>query len=280
MQLFSIHTGLFKLDGGAMFGVVPKSIWNKLNPSDENNLCTWAMRSLLVVCNDRKILIDTGIGNKQNIDFLKHFHLHGAYNLHDSLYDVGYSVDDITDVILTHLHFDHVGGAISLNESQEYIPTFPNAHYWIHSEQLNWALNPNSREKASFLNENILPLVKSKKLKFIDSQNDFDPAYIEFYFVDGHTHKQTLPLLKHPKQSILFCADLIPSVGHIPIPYVMSYDMHPLLTLKEKEELLALALKKNWLLFFEHDPLIEVCSLQETPIGVRMKETFKLNHIV
>lgn len=277
MRLYTIDTGYFKLDGGAMFGVVPKSIWNKLNPADENNMCTWAMRCLLVQTDDRLILIDTGIGNKQSPDFFRHFYLHGSDTLERSLLKFGFSPEQITDVVLTHLHFDHVGGAVYKHD-EAYKLAFPNAKYWMHAAQLDWALDPNPREKASFLKENIQPIVDAKQLYFLD-QTDVRSAFgsgIQFLYVDGHTEKQALPLIRYGSHTILYAADLIPSAGHIPIPYIMSYDMQPLKTLQEKEEILARAYAENWLLFFEHDPVHELCSLQKTEKGIRAKEFMKL----
>ncbi len=280
MQLFSIDTGLFKLDGGAMFGVVPKSIWNKINPADANNMCTWAMRCLLIKLNNRLILIDTGIGTKQSPEFYKFFHLHGSDSLLNSIQNIGFQASDITDVILTHLHFDHVGGAVTKNESGELVPTFSKATYWVHSEQLHCALHPNAREKASFLKENIEPLIEAQKIKFIDQSTDLWSNELAFLYVDGHTEKQVLPLITYNNQKILFAADLIPSVGHLPIPYVMSYDTQPLKTLQEKEAILSQAVHENWYLFFQHDPENEMCSLQQTPKGIRAKEIFKLNEVI
>lgn len=280
MQLFSIDTGLFKLDGGAMFGVVPKSIWNKINPADANNMCTWAMRCLLIKLNNRLILIDTGIGTKQSPEFYKFFHLHGNDSLLNSIQNSGFQASDITDVILTHLHFDHVGGAVKKNESGELAPTFSKATYWVHSEQLHCALHPNAREKASFLKENIEPLIEAQKIKFIDQSTDLWSNELAFLYVDGHTEKQVLPLITYNNQKILFAADLIPSVGHLPIPYVMSYDTQPLKTLQEKEAILSQAVHENWYLFFQHDPENEMCSLQQTPKGIRAKEIFKLNEVI
>lgn len=280
MKLFTIDTGYFKLDGGAMFGVVPKSIWNKLNPADENNMCTWAMRCLLIQINDRLILVDTGIGNKQSPDFFKHFYLHGNDTLQKSLFKIGFKPEQITDVILTHLHFDHVGGAV-YQEGGQYKLTFPKAKYWLHSAQLDWALKPNPREKASFLKENIQPIVDSGQLHFLDKVDlpqVFGPD-IQFLYVDGHTESQVLLLIRYGIHTILYAADLIPSAGHIPIPYIMSYDMQPLKTLKEKEEMLERAFKENWLLFFEHDPVHELCSLQWTEKGVRAKAFMKLTDL-
>lgn len=278
MELYSIPTRLFKLDGGAMFGVVPKSIWNKLNPADENNMCTWSMRCLLVQTNHRLILIDTGIGNKQNEKFFSYYYLHGNDSLEKSLHQYGFSYNDITDVFLTHLHFDHCGGAISFDKIKEkYYPTFPNATYWSHSKHWEWAIQPNAREKASFLKENILPIQESGQLKFVDKDTYTLPfEYIDVY---GHTEAMILPLISYGKYKILYTADLIPSVGHIPIPYVMAYDVRPLLTLQEKEKILSRAVNDNWLLFFEHDHQVEMCNVEKTEKGIRMKEKLTLHAI-
>ncbi|MCX8144296.1 MAG: MBL fold metallo-hydrolase, partial [Bacteroidia bacterium] len=275
MKLYTIDTGFFKLDGGAMFGVVPKSIWQKLNPADENNMCTWAMRCLLVEYHNRLILIDTGIGNKQNEKFFSFYYLHGDDSLIKSLNKHGFTYTDITDVFLTHLHFDHCGGAISFERSKEYYyPTFPNATYWSHSKHWDWAIHPNAREKASFLKENILPIQESGQLKFVDKDTyDLPFEYIDVY---GHTEAMILPVVEYKGTKVIYLADLIPSSGHIPIPYVMAYDVRPLETLKEKEQVLERAFQENWLLFFEHDPKIELCSLQKTEKGIRMQEALKL----
>lgn len=278
MKLYTIDTGFFKLDGGAMFGVVPKSIWQKLNPADENNMCTWAMRCLLVEYHNRLILIDTGIGNKQNEKFFSFYYLHGDDSLIKSLNKHGFTYTDITDVFLTHLHFDHCGGAISFERSKEYYyPTFPNATYWSHSKHWDWAIHPNAREKASFLKENILPIQESGQLKFVDKDTyDLPFEYIDVY---GHTEAMILPVVEYKGTKVIYLADLIPSSGHIPIPYVMAYDVRPLETMKEKEQILERAFQENWLLFFEHDPKIELCSLQKTEKGIRMQETLKLNEV-
>lgn len=278
MQLYSIPTGFFKLDGGAMFGVVPKSIWQKLNPADENNMCTWAMRCLLIQADKRLILIDTGIGNKQNEKFFSYYYLHGEDSLQKSLHKNGFDFSDITDVFLTHLHFDHCGGAISFDKTNEkYYPTFPNATYWSHSKHWEWAVKPNAREKASFLKENILPIQESGQLKFVDkNQYNLPFEYIDVY---GHTEAMILPIIQYKEYKIVYVADLIPSAGHIPIPYVMAYDVRPLETLKEKETLLNKAVQENYLLFFEHDPKIELCNLQHTERGIRMKEVLSLSDI-
>ena len=285
MQLYSIETGNFKLDGGAMFGVVPKSIWNKLNPADENNLCTWALRCLLIVDGERKILVDTGMGNKQDAKFFSHYHPSNTQSLKNALLNINITLADITDVLLTHLHFDHVGGAVEKINDQ-LVPVFPNATYWVSEPQWNLAMNPNKREKASFLIENIAPLKDSGQLKLISI-----PAYqgtnqlqeihfsdhISCYVVNGHTQGMLLPKINYNGKTIVYMADLLPSVGHIPIPYVMGYDMQPLLTLNEKECFLSEALRHNYTLFFEHDPINECCDLLQTEKGIRVQSIYSLS---
>jgi glyoxylase-like metal-dependent hydrolase (beta-lactamase superfamily II) len=278
MNLFSINTGYFKLDGGAMFGVVPKSIWSKINAPDENNMCSWALRCLLIQDEDRLVLVDTGIGNKQSEKFFGHYYLHGDDTLDKSLAAHGFTKDDITDVILTHLHFDHCGGAI-IRDGEKLVPAFKNATYWTNERHWAWATNPNDREKASFLTENILPIQESGKLKFIEkSANEF-PANIMIRMVFGHTEAMMLPQVIYKGKNILFMADLLPSAGHIPLPYVMGYDMFPATTLMEKENFLTEALQNDYVLFFEHDPTIECCNLQMTEKGIRMKDSFKLSDL-
>jgi len=280
MKLYSIETGLFKLDGGAMFGVVPKSIWQKTNPADELNLCTWAMRCLLVQDGNRLILIDNGIGNKQEERFLKHYYLHGDDNLEKSLANYGFSKDDITDVFLTHLHFDHCGGSIDKSEDGSLVPAFKNATYWSNAKHWQWAIEPNDREKASFLKENLLPIQESGKLKFIDSKDGIEfTENVKIRFVFGHTESMMLPQISYKGKTILYMADLLPSVGHIPLPYVMGYDMFPLQTLKEKKDFLTESLQNDYILFLEHDPINECCTLQETDKGIRVKDVFKLSDI-
>jgi len=279
MQLHTIDTGFFKLDGGAMFGVVPKAIWNKTNPSDENNLCTWAMRCLLIEDGNRLILIDTGIGNKQDQKFFSHYYLHGDATLDSSLVAKGFHRDDITDVFLTHLHFDHVGGAV-MRESDKLIPAFKNATYWSNEQHWDWAINPNDREKASFLKENILPIQESGQLKFIDNIDGTvfsDNVTVKFAY--GHTDAMMLPLINFKGKQILYMADLLPSTGHLPMPYVMAYDMFPLKTLTEKKIFLTEALEKEYILYLEHDPINECCTLQQTEKGIRTKEIFNLNQL-
>ena len=278
MNVYSINTGYFKLDGGAMFGVVPKSIWNNINPADENNLCSWALRCLLIEDGNRLTLIDNGIGDKQNEKFFSHYYLHGDDSLDKSLAAHGFSKDDITDVILTHLHFDHCGGSI-IREGEKLLPAFKNAVYWSNARHWKWATEPNDREKASFLKENILPIKESGQLKFIESEGQHFPEHIVIRQVFGHTEAMMLPQISYKGKTILYMADLLPSAGHIPIPYIMGYDMFPLTTLNEKKSFLMEALQNDYILFFEHDPKIECCNLQLTEKGIRMKDRFLLSEI-
>jgi glyoxylase-like metal-dependent hydrolase (beta-lactamase superfamily II) len=281
MKMHVINTGMFRLDGGAMFGVVPKSIWSKFSPSDENNLCTWAMRCLLIEDGNRLILIDSGIGDKQDKGFLNHYYLHGDYSLHSSLMNSGFLPEDITDVFLTHLHFDHCGGGVQWKDQNKHLPemTFKNAVYWSNQEHWDWATNPNQREKASFLPENIIPMKVSGQLQMISPGTSSPFSNIDIIYMDGHTEKQMLPVIKYKNKVIVFAADLIPSAGHIPVPYIMSYDTRPLISMNEKSVFLKTAFDKNYILFFEHDPVHECCSLQETEKGIRANEFFKLSEI-
>lgn len=279
MKIHVLHTGYFKLDGGAMFGVVPKSIWNKLNPADENNLCNWAMRCLLIEDGDRLILIDTGIGDKQDEKFYRHYYLSEIKNIADLINQKGYSTEDVTDVFLTHLHFDHCGGAI-IRQHEKLTPAFPKATYWSNEKHWDWANNPNEREKASFLKENILPIEEGGKLNFVkyEEGTSFTPN-IKVRFVNGHTAAMMLPQINYKGRVIVYMADLFPSTGHIPIPYVMAYDMFPLTTLQEKKSFLEEASAKNYVLFFEHDPVNECCELQVTDKGIRSARTFNLGDL-
>jgi glyoxylase-like metal-dependent hydrolase (beta-lactamase superfamily II) len=281
MKLHVIHTGYFKLDGGAMFGVVPKSIWNNLNPADENNMCTWAMRCLLIEDEDKLILIDTGIGDKQSEKFFSYYYLHGPYSLLSSLREIGFTPEDITDVFFTHLHFDHCGGAVKRNpeDPDEFELVFRKARYWTNKNHLKWAIKPNPREKASFLKENILPIEEHGKLNLIGSNNPFSQQF-DIDYVHGHTESQMLPRINYKGKTIVFVADLIPSAAHIPLPYVMSYDTRPLLTLQEKESFLKRAARKNYILFFEHDPHIECATVYNTEKGIRIENTFSLSEIL
>lgn len=278
MQLHSIHTGNFKLDGGAMFGVVPKVLWQKHITPDSNNLCTWAMRCLLIEDGDHLLLIDTGIGNKQSEKFFQHYHLHGPTSLDSELERSGFSRDDITDVLLTHLHFDHVGGAVERNSKGQLRPAFPNAQYWTCQPHWDWAINPNSRERASFLTENLLPLEESGQLNFIERSGrwNYNPISskfpgLEIFFADGHTESQMLPIVEFKGTKVAYMADLTPSVAHLPTAWVIGYDTRPLLTMEEKVELLTKAEKENWILFFEHDAQNACCTLQSTEKGIRAR---------
>jgi len=276
MKLYTINTGHFKLDGGAMFGVVPKSIWNKVNPADANNMCSWALRCLLIEDGNRLILVDNGMGNKQDEKFFGYYYLHGDDSLDKSLKKHGFGVDDITDMVLTHLHFDHCGGSIKYNSDRSKLePVFKNATYYCNERHWEWATHPNAREKASFIKENILPIRESGQLKFIDGNTELIPG-VSFMEVNGHTEAMMLPIIQYKNQTLAYMADLIPSVGHLPIPYVMGYDVRPLETLKEKETLLSKAVENDWKLFFEHDPQIECVSLERTERGIRQKEAFNL----
>ncbi|HMR83422.1 MAG TPA: MBL fold metallo-hydrolase [Niabella sp.] len=286
MNLYSVNHGHFKLDGGAMFGVVPKSIWNELNPADENNMCSWALRSLLIEDEGRLILVDTGMGDKQSEKFFGYYYLHGNDDLDKGLAAHGFHRDDITDVFLTHLHFDHCGGAIK-REGERLVPAFKYATYWSNEAHWKWAIVPNPREKASFLKENILPIQESGQLQFItnrDQQADrLDTASftanMQIRFADGHTDAMMLPQLHYKGKTIVYMADLLPSAGHLPLPYVMAYDTRPLITMTEKELFLKEAADNNYILFFEHDPVNECCTLKQTERGVRANRTFKLAEI-
>ncbi len=278
MQLYTINTGYFKLDGGAMFGVVPKSMWSKLNTPDENNMCTWALRCLLIQEGNRLILVDNGIGDKQDAKFFGHYFLHGEDTLDKSLAAHGFNRNDITDVILTHLHFDHCGGSI-IREGNNFVPAFKNAIYWSNERHWKWATEPNEREKASFLKENILPIQESGQLKFIENNIIEFPTGISIKQAFGHTDAMMLPQVNYKGKTIVFMADLLPSIAHVPLPYVMAYDMFPLTTLQEKKSFLTEAVQNDYVLFFEHDPLFECCSLQQTEKGIRVKDTFKLTEL-
>jgi glyoxylase-like metal-dependent hydrolase (beta-lactamase superfamily II) len=279
MKPYSINTGYFKLDGGAMFGVVPKSIWHKLNPADENNMCSWAMRCLLIETGNRLILIDNGLGDKQDEKFYSYYYLHGNDSLDKSLKKHGFSRDDVTDMVLTHLHFDHCGGSIKYNDDHSRLePAFKNATYFCNEKHWNWAVNPNAREKASFLKENILPIKESGQLKFITENSELVPG-LSFIEVNGHTEAMMLPKIKLKDTTLLYMADLIPSSAHLPMPYVMAYDVRPLDTLREKQRILDQAVTEDWKLFFEHDPVVECISLERTEKGIRKKETLTVDSL-
>ena len=281
MQLFTIDAGHFKLDGGAMFGVVPKSIWSKTNPADANNLCSWMMRCLLIQTESKLILVDTGMGNKQPEKWQGFYFKHGDGNLIQSIKKAGFEPAEITDVILSHLHFDHCGGAVQWNKSKTgYETTFKNAKYWTHSSHWNAAINPNAREKATFLTENLMPIQENGQLFFIDKESTNFGTNIELLLADGHTEKMIMPKIKVNKQTICFVADTIPSLSHIPIPYVMGYDVRPLQTMIEKEGLLKQALAENWLLYFDHDPNFDCCDLQMTEKGIRFNNLGNLKSFI
>ncbi|MEA2042006.1 MAG: MBL fold metallo-hydrolase [Bacteroidota bacterium] len=275
MKLYKIESGNLKLDGGAMFGVVPKVLWNKLYPADENNLCNWAMRCLLIETNGKLILIDTGMGDKQPDKFFKHYYPNGDNSLLSSLKKNGFSPEDITDVLITHLHFDHVGGAVKKDKDGKLSPAFPNAIYHISKGQWDWAMDANRREKASFLPENYMPLQEHKVLNLVEEETELFPNVFVKMF-DGHTNAQMLPFIKYKGQTIVYGADLFPSTAHIPMPYIMGYDTRPLGTLEDKKRFFKEAVPNDYILFFEHDLYNECCSLQDTEKGVKVKDTFSL----
>ena len=283
MKIHPLNTGNFKLDGGAMFGVVPKMVWQKTNPADQNNLCDWSMRSMLIEDGDRLILIDAGIGDKQSEKFFSHYYLSGNDSLIGNLKQLGFSPEDVTDVFLTHLHFDHCGGAIQWNKDRTgFEPVFKKAIYWSTKNHWQWATVPNPREKASFLSENILPIQESGQLKFIERTGDFTKNIFpnfDVLFVDGHTESMMIPHIQYKGKTLVFMADLLPSVGHIPLPYVMGYDTRPLLTMTEKEKFLHLATEQEFVLFLEHDSVNECCTLQMTEKGPRLGETFRFTDL-
>ncbi len=278
MQLYTIDTGLFKLDGGAMFGVVPKTIWQKLNEPDANNLCTWAMRCLLIQDGKQLILIDCGLGNKQSEKFFSYYEPHGSATLERSLNALGFTKADITDVVLTHLHFDHCGGAIERVGAQ-LLPAFANATYWSNESHWAWATRPNAREKASFLSENILPIQESGQLKFIENEANSIHPKITFKTVSGHTESMLIPHISWKGKTLVYCADLFPSMAHLPLPYVMAYDTRPLLTLDEKKTFLEAGVQQEHIFFFEHDKQVECCTLQQTERGIKEKDVFKLSEL-
>ena len=285
MKLYPIETGNFKLDGGAMFGVVPKTIWNKTNPADENNLIELAARCLLIEDGNRLILIDTGMGNKQSEKFFSYYSLWGTHSMDKSLAKYGFHRDDITDVFMTHLHFDHCGGSVQWNKDKTgYEVAFKNAKFWTNENHWEWATIPNAREKASFLPENILPMQESGQLHFIKKpETDFlQKSELDFgiFFVDGHTEKMMIPHIQYQDKTICFMADLLPTVGHIPLPYVMGYDTRPLLTMPEKSKFLNAAAENNYYLFLEHDAHNEIITVEKTEKGVRLKEIFQSDEIL
>jgi glyoxylase-like metal-dependent hydrolase (beta-lactamase superfamily II) len=277
MKLHTIDTGFFKLDGGAMFGVVPKSLWQRTNPADENNLCTWANRLLLIEDGKRLTLVDTALGDKQDAKFFGHYYLHGEDTLDRSLNKLGFHRNDITDVFLTHLHFDHCGGAIK-RQGDKLLPAFENARFWSNEKHWNWATNPNPREKASFLKENILPIQESGQLNFVKEGEAYSDN-ISIRYANGHTEAMMLPQVKYKGKTILYMADLLPSVGHIPLPYVMGYEVRPLVTMQERQDYWQEIVDEEYILLFEHDPVHECCTLQHTEKGIRVKDIFKLSDI-
>ena len=284
MKIYPLNTGNFKLDGGAMFGVVPKSLWERTNPADANNLCNWSMRCMLIEDGDRLILIDTGIGDKQSDKFFGHYYLNGDDSLNGNLAKLGFHRDDITDVFLTHLHFDHCGGSIEWNKDHTMLlPVFKNAGFWSNDRHWKWATEPNSREKASFLKENIMPIQETGQLEFIHRPDSGfltqSPLGFDILFADGHTDAQMIPHIQYKGKTIVFAADLLPSTGHIPLPYVMGYDTRPLLTLDEKAIFLNNVADNDYLIFFEHDHKNELCTLKHTEKGVRLDETFSFNEV-
>ncbi len=283
MKIYPLNTGDFKLDGGAMFGVVPKTMWSKTNPADENNMCNWSMRCLLIEDGNRLMLIDAGIGDKQSEKFFSHYYLHGTDSLEGNLNALGFGKDDVTDVFLTHLHFDHCGGAIQWNKNHTgFEPVFKNAQFWSTENHWEWATEPNAREKASFLTENIQPIHDSGQLKFIERTGNFTAnafSDMDVLFVDGHTDSMMIPHIRYLGKTIVFMADLLPSVGHIPLPFVMGYDTRPLITLDEKAKFLNTACDNEYILFLEHDSVNECCTLERTEKGIRLKETMKFSEI-
>ncbi|MCE1200991.1 MAG: MBL fold metallo-hydrolase [Bacteroidia bacterium] len=280
MKLIPIETGNLKLDGGAMFGVVPKVLWSKVYPCDENNLCNWAMRCLLVVDGDRRILIDNGIGNKQDEKWLSHYYLNGDATLESSLAAAGYKPEDITDMVITHMHFDHCGGSVKWNADRTgFELAFPNATYWTSRQQFEWATQPNRREEASYLKENILPIHESGQLRLIEEEGEYIPN-ITFKLYNGHTEGQVIPHIRFNGHTVVFMADLLPSSAHVPMPWIMAYDTRPLETLKDKERFYAEALENNYILFLEHDLYTEAITLLQTPKGARVDKKGKLAELL
>jgi glyoxylase-like metal-dependent hydrolase (beta-lactamase superfamily II) len=284
MKIYPIEAGNFKLDGGAMFGVVPKTIWNKTNPADENNLIDIAARCMLIEDGNRLILIDTGMGNKQSEKFFGYYSLWGNHSLDKSLVKHGFHRDDVTDVFMTHLHFDHCGGSVNWNKNKTgYEVAFKNAYYWTNENHWEWATKPNAREKASFLSENILPMQESGQLNFIkrpDSDFGICDLGFDIFYVDGHTEKMMIPHIKYQDKTIVFCADLLPTAGHLPLPYVMGYDTRPLLTLPEKAKFLTAAAENNYYLWLEHDAHNQIITVEKTEKGIRLKDVFKTKDIL
>jgi len=284
MKIYTLSHGDFKLDGGAMFGVVPKVLWQRTNPADENNLIEMTMRSLLIEDGNRLILIDTGMGDKQSEKFFSHYKPTKQNLFDESLKAYGFHRDDITDIFMTHLHFDHCGGSIVKNPKGFYEPAFKNARFWSNKNHWQWATQPNPREKASFLKENILPIRESGQLNFVplpENQRILHSKELNFdiIFIDGHTEKQMLPMIEYQGKKLVFMADFLPTVGHIPLAYVMGYDTRPLLTLDERMEIFSRAADENWYLVLEHDPYHEICTLKHTEKGVRLNKIYKFEEI-
>ena len=283
MNLYPINAGNFKLDGGAMFGVVPKSLWQKTNPSDSDNLIDLTARCMLIESGSRLILVDAGMGDKQSKKFFSYYKPWGDVSLVKSINNAGFSIDEITDVFLTHLHFDHCGGATVLNNNNVSVPLFKNAKYWSNKNHWDWATNPNSREKASFLKENLIPIEESGQLCFLDVKssgfNHYDELGFDVLFVDGHTEKQMIPKVLYNEKEVVFMADLLPTAGHIPLPYIMGYDVRPLITLEEKRSFLNLAVKEEYYLFMEHDAHNEIITLKKTEKGVRFGGSLSLKDL-
>ncbi len=281
MKISVIDAGNFKLDGGAMFGVVPKTIWQKMIPADDLNLCSWKMRCLLIEDGKKLILTDTGMGNKQPAKWQAYYYRHGDGDLIQSIRKAGYHEDQVTDVILSHLHFDHCGGAVSRSASDGSLtPTFPNALYWTHSGHWQWAIQPNPREKATFLTENLLPIAEAGQLRFIDQVKDHFGSNYEFLYADGHTEKMIMPLIRYKERKIVFIADTVPSHAHLHVPYCMSYDVRPLVTMQEKEQLLARSVEEKWLLFYDHDPFYEVSEVMQNERGFKAAASGALSEFV
>ena len=283
MTLYPLETGNFKLDGGAMFGVVPKSLWQRTNPADSNNMIDIAATSLLIENGKQLILIDTGLGNKQSDKFFSYYYKWGDHTLDKSLKKHGFHRDDITDVFMTHLHFDHCGGSIQWNKDKTgYEPAFKNAKFWTNQEHWDWAIHPNDRENASFLKENLLPMQESGHLHFLErtqKRHFYEELGFEVLFVDGHTDKQMIPIIDYQGKKLVFAADLLPTAGHIPLPYVMGFDTRPLKTLQEKKLFLEEATQNNYHLFLEHDAHNEIINLKDTEKGIRLDSTFSFNEL-
>ena len=283
MNLYPINAGNFKLDGGAMFGVVPKSLWQKTNPSDSDNLIDLTARCMLIESGSRLILVDAGMGDKQSEKFFSYYKPWGDDSLVKSINSAGFSIDEITDVFLTHLHFDHCGGSTVLNSNNVSVPLFKNAQYWSNKNHWGWATNPNSREKASFLKENLIPIEESGQLCFLDVKspgfNHYDELGFDVLFVDGHTEKQMIPKVSYNGKEVVFMADLLPTAGHIPLPYIMGYDVRPLTTLEEKRNFLNLAIEEEYCLFMEHDAHNQIITLKNTEKGIRFGDSFTLKDL-